>query len=140
MADLTITGSDVQWQSGPVLGDQPAGGTIAAGNAVYLHSGTLKWLRAQADGTADEAGASGYGIALNASFSNGRLNVAVNGAIVALGTGTAGSLYVISATAGAIAPYADISTTGHYLTPLCLGIGNNQVIVLSAYHSGSVKP
>jgi hypothetical protein len=60
--------------------------------------------------------------------------VALRGARVTLGAGAApaaSSIYVVSATAGGIAPAADIVTSGHYRTVIALGAGTNAVDVVA---------
>jgi hypothetical protein len=140
MAALSITATQVL----PVSGPQEhgiAGEAVTQGQAVYFAS-TGKWLKAQADGTTDEAGANGYGIALSAAGADMQpLAVAKPGAIVTLGAGAApaaGVVYFIGGTAGALNPAADLASTNKS-TPICVGIGSNKVKVLDgAYNAGSV--
>lgn len=140
MASLTITKANVAWVSGPV---EPgtAGEALDAGDAVYRAS-TGKWLKAQADGTTAEAGEYGYGIALaTADAADARIQVAVPGAIVGIGTGTAGLIYCPGTGAGDIVPSADLSTATQKVTPAFLGVGSNRLLVLGgAYNAGSVVP
>lgn len=138
MTALSITAANVVWQSGPKLGDQVGGEAFDAGAAVYYNATTGKWLKAQADGTAAEAGADGAGIALGSCDGDGgRVSIAVDGAIVSLGTGTAGVLYCPGTTAGALNPIADLASTNK-VTPIALGIGSNKVQVQRIYNAGSV--
>lgn len=138
MAALTVTASNVVYVSGPVVKDAVAGEAFAAGAAVYL-SATDTWLKAQGDGTAVEAGSNGIGIALaTADVAGARVSVATAGAIVTLGTGTAGIVYYIGDTAGSIFPVADLGSADK-VTPLCFGIGSNRVQLLgNNYNAGSV--
>lgn len=138
MAALSITAANVVWQSGPVLGDQIAGEAFAAGACVYKSNVTGKWLKAQCDGTALEAGSEALGIALATADADGsRVSIAVDGAVVSLGAGTAGVLYCPGATAGALNPIADLTSTNK-VTPIALGIGSNKVQVGRIYNAGAV--
>jgi hypothetical protein len=126
MADLTITAANVVPESNAVLMQGTAGATITAGQALYIDATTNTLKLAQADGTAAEAAA--VGIAVNGA-SSGQPVIYQTGGDLALGTGTNAVVYVVSATAGGIAPNADITTTGHRKTILATGIGSNKVKV-----------
>jgi len=136
--DLTITASGVVYVSGPKDGDQQAGEAFAAGAMVYL-SATGTWLKAQDDGTAVEAGQNGIGMALStADAANARVSIARPGAIVTIGTGTAGVIYTLSDNAGGLAPSAD-NGSADKITPAALGIGTSQVLLIYGYNAGAVK-
>jgi len=133
MASLTITAAQVLLVSGERKYGT-AGATITAGHAVYLDTATNTWKLAQCDGTAAEAGTDGLGIALHGASSGQPLDVAGPGCDVNLGAGAAaaaGTVYVVGATAGDIAPTADVSTSGHYRSILALGKGSNKVRVVA---------
>lgn len=136
---LTVTASNVVWQSGPVDKDCIAGEAFASGALVYLSaSGT--WLKAQGDGTAIEAGSLGIGIALaTADVAGARVSVARPEAVVSLGTGTAGTVYIVGDTAGGIYPAADAGTTDK-VTVVAVGIGSNKLKLGYIYDAGSVVP
>ncbi|RJP54315.1 MAG: hypothetical protein C4583_03050 [Anaerolineaceae bacterium] len=142
MVDLVVTATQVL----PSSGDTEkgiAGEAITAGQAVYKRATDGYWLKAQCDGTAEEAGATNCGIALvSALAANAPIVVALPGSIVTLGAGAApaaGTIYCIAAAAGGIAPSADMATTNK-VTVLAIGIGSNQVLVARVYNAGSVKP
>lgn len=125
MADLTITdvgiGSNTKTQPG-VFGE-----AADPGDVVYLNTSTSKWLKAQADGTAAEAGSANIGICLTLVEDDDEHGiVATSGTvrIVADAAFAEGTTYVVSTNAGAIAPDADISTTGNYKT--ILGVGGTE--------------
>lgn len=137
MSALSITASAVSLVSGAYRGDQIAGEAFAAGALVYLaDAGT--WLKAQCDGTAVEAGANLLGMALGTADAAGaRVSIATPGAIVSVGTGTAGIIYAPGATAGSLVPSADLTSTNK-VTPAALGIGSNKLQLMHAYNSGAV--
>lgn len=115
MANLTITASSVAKASEALVNrDYNAGTTVTAGQVVYL-SAVGTWLLAQCDGTDIESGlAVTMGIALHGSLSGQPLAVQVSGTITIGSTVVVGTEYVVSATAGAIAPHADLVTTNKY--------------------------
>jgi hypothetical protein len=109
MADLTVTAASVLWTSGSKISGI-AGATVTAGQAVYLDSVTSTLKLAQADGTAAEAAA--VGIALHAAGAGQPLVYADQGSIINIGaTTTKATTYVVSATAGGVAPQADLVST-----------------------------
>lgn len=141
MAALTITASQVLH----IEGDKETGlcgEAITQGQAVYKSGTTGYWLKAQCDGTADEAGATDCGIALNTTTAAGQpVTVAKPGSIVDLGAGAAAAAsipYFIGATAGAINVLGDMASTNK-VTLIAIGIGSNRVLVIRVYHAGSVK-
>lgn len=142
MAALSITATQVLL----ISGDSEKGiasAAITQGQAVYKSGTDGRWGLAQNDGTADEAGATNAGIALNASgAANQPITVALDGAVVDMGAGAAavaGIPYFIGATAGQLVVLGDLSTTNK-VTPLAFGVGTNYVLVRRVYHAGSVKP
>lgn len=137
MAALSITAANVLLTTGPVT-HGVSGAAVTAGQAVYRNDSTGKWLIAQCDGTAAEAGAGGYGIALNtADRADAPLSVARAGAIVALGAGTAGIVYYIGNTAGGLEVVGDLAAPDK-VVPIAIGIGSNSVLVIEAYNAGAV--
>lgn len=136
---LTITAANVAYVSGPTIGDQVAGEAFAAG-AILYKADDGKWYKAKSSGTAVQAGSRDIGMALNTTdAANARVTLAKHGAVVAIGTGTAGTIYVIGSTAGALAPVADLSSTNK-VQPAAIGIGTNQVMLLHGYNAGAVVP
>lgn len=137
MADLVQTATSVVY-SGP-LKQGIAGETITAGQTLCVDptGGTAKLFRAKSSGSA--AFAQVVGIACNGAAVNqpveyaspaGPIDITI-GATVAVGT-----MYVVSANLGAIAPYADL-TTGNYCVPL--GIADTATtILLNPWVSGII--
>lgn len=135
MVDLAVTPSQVVGVGSYSSQVRIAGATIVAGDALYLDSSN-QWLLADANVSATEANA--IGIALNGGDSGQPVTAITNGTVNlgAAAAAAAGVVYVVSATAGNIAPDVDV-TTGAYLTILGVGIGSNQV-KLSINASGVV--
>lgn len=136
---LSITAANVSLDSGP---SEPAiaGEAFAAGAILYYKPSDGRYYKAQADGTAEEAGNAGVGLALaTADAAGARIFVAKPGAIVSLGTGTAAVMYWAGRTAGSLIPTADLAQTDK-ATPVALGIGSNKVLLLYVYNAGSVVP
>ena len=137
---LSITAASVSLDSGPHDTDQVAGEAFVAGAVVYQRASDSKWLKAQSDGTAEEAGNVDIGIALGTADAAGaRVSIAKPGAVLSLGTGTAGVAYFIGRTAGAIVPAADLASTDK-ATLIGLGIGSSKLLLTRLYHAGSVVP
>jgi len=116
MADLTITAANVLLSSGRT-DTGTAGATITAGQAIYIDASDSNKLKlAQSDGTAAEADA--VGIALHAALAGQPLRYAVDGTTINIGATTAkNTTYVVSTTAGGVAPAADL-TSGHRIVSL----------------------
>lgn len=116
MADITITAASVaKGTDVTTVSNYPAGETITAGQVVYLKSSDSKWWKAQADGTAEESGSGvQVGIALHGSLANQPLVVQTAGTITIGATVVVGTTYVVAATAGGIAPHADLVSTNKY--------------------------
>jgi len=113
MADITVTAANVKVVSGAVKRTENAGATITAGQAVYLDSST-KWALCDAD---TEATAACDGIALHASLDGQPLTVMSGGTLNLGATLTVGEPYVVSTTAGGIAPESDLAS-GDFVTYL----------------------
>lgn len=118
MADVT-TGTSAVLRGGATT-DGIAGAAIAANQSVYLDTTQTppKWELADADAVAS-AGRDGLGIALNAAADGGHLRVAVSEGELTMSGATlvVGQAYVVSATAGGIAPYSDL-LSGDYVSIL----------------------
>lgn len=113
MADLTITAANVVAAADAKIGRGTAGAAITAGQSLYLDSADGRMKLADANsGTA--AARSCAGIALHAASSGQPIAYAYEGDVNPGATLTVGEIYVLSATAGGIAPEGDL-TTGHYV-------------------------
>lgn len=117
------------------------GATVTQGQPVYYDSATGTWKLADANPTGSgQAVTDTIGIALNAGSSGQPATVAV-GDITGINLGATlvvGTTYVVSATAGAICPIADL-TTGDF--PIILGTAQTAaVLILKPSAGGAAKP
>lgn len=115
-----------------------AGETVTAGQPVYLKASDSKYYKADANASAEAAGA--VAIMLHGADA-GQPIKAQSGGDITIGAGAApavGTIYVVSGTAGGIAPSADIAT-GWYVTILGVGAASN-IIKMKVYASGQLKP
>lgn len=120
MADLSQTAANVNRVSGRTRAGV-AGDTITAGMPVYEDLADSNHFK-PADADASEAASKAAGIALGGGSDGQEIIVQFSGEIDPGATATEGVVYVVSATAGGIAPVADL-TTGDYVC--ILGIGNS---------------
>ena len=136
MADLSITAADVKKTDTTLIAEGIAGGTVTAGQPVYRDSTASNKLKA-AD--ADVlASAAAVGIALHGASADQPLKYAIGGNLTLSSVMTVGAVYVVSTTAGGIAPVADLSS-GDYVT--LLGIATTATnLKISISVSGIAKP
>jgi hypothetical protein len=139
MTDLSITASQVQPGTTDAAFEYgTAGATITAGQAVYLDATTNKYKLADCDLSA--AAATVRGIALNGAADGQPIKVQTGGTIT-LGAGAApavGTVYVLSSTAGGIAPAADLAT-GKRTSIIGVGAATNTLLI-KINNSGQVVP
>ncbi len=136
-ADLTVTAANVAKFTGATTDHGTAGETITAGQPVYIDatdSGRLK----RCDANAGLANSQCVGIALHASSAGQPLTYLVSGEINPGATVTVGTVYVVSANAGGIAPVSDLAS-GWYTTILGVGTASNKIYV-SLVKSGVQVP
>lgn len=139
MADLTITATQVlpdTTSAGKTVNGY-CGEAITAGAVVYASAGTTYKL---ADADLSAAAATAIGIALNGGATGQPLIVQTAGSPT-IGVGasiTDGAVYVLSGTAGKIAPVADLAAAD-YVT--LIGVGNDvDGIDLKIFASGNLIP
>jgi hypothetical protein len=135
MADIVQTAANVKSGAGAVVSLERAGEAIDQGMPCYISNSDGKWYKADADNAAKYLAA---GIAMTKAAAaddyfllqkSGRCNLGA--------TLTTGEVYVVSATAGKIAPVADITTDWY---PCIVGISESTTgNVLLAFQAGSVK-
>lgn len=137
MAALTVTAANVTRVDGSTV-DGVGGATITAGQACYYDSASGKWKLAQDDGTAEEAGASGVGVALNGAADGQPIKIQTSGTYNAGATVTVGQVYCVADAAGDIVPYGDLASTDRVTI---LGVGTTAArILLQPLISGIQKP
>ena len=129
MADLSQTSSNVEWNNGAQQFTGEAGEAITAGQPVYRSATDGKLYRADANDTAAKADVVGIATS-TAERAGGIISYAPPGANIDVGATTVqGTIYVVSATVGAIATDADLGT-GEYVTVLFVGSGTSDVTLL----------
>lgn len=139
MTALTMTAASITLDSGPHDADAIAGEAFACGAVVYQRASDSKWLKAQCDGTAEEAGSVDLGIALStADAANARVTVAKTGAVLSVGAvATAGFYYCPGRTAGSLIPTADLASTDKS-TLIAQAISTSKLLLQRLYNAGSV--
>ncbi|MBT8198949.1 MAG: hypothetical protein KJO36_00395 [Acidimicrobiia bacterium] len=126
MADLTITAANVIAASGATTKLVTAGATITAGDAVYedtSDSNEYKLCDADVAGTADCDG-----IALTGSSDGQPLVIITKGDLNPGATATLGETYVVSTTAGGIAPISDLGS-GDFVTILGVATTTSNIAI-----------
>ena len=127
MTDIAITAANTKAGAGASIDHGVAGATITQGQALYYDADAGKWKLADADAaTAVERGSGKLGIALNGASDGQPVAVHRGGNITLGGTLVAGTVYVLSATAGGICPQADL-TTGDYV--VVLGVATSTTVL-----------
>lgn len=118
--DATITATQVAWVRGVRPRTVRGGAAITAGQVVYKNTATNEHELADADtDTASEVA----GVAISDGQDGRDMLIAPPGAVYNCGfTTTAGTIYVLSTTAGGIAPEADLAS-GDYVVVLFVGNG-----------------
>jgi hypothetical protein len=125
MADLVITAANVVSGTGARIAEGTAGVALTAGQVVYLDSATSTYKLADNDsGTA--AARSPKGIALHAAAAGQPIAVHTKGPITIGATVAASGIYVLSSTAGAICPAADLGS-GDYTS--IIGLGTSTTVI-----------
>lgn len=125
MADISITAGNVVAGSNSSRESGVAGEAITAGQAVYLASGTKKWMKADNNAATEEARRA-LGIALNGASLNQPLQVHRFGDITIGATLTAGSAYYLSDTPGGLSLVADVGS-GEYV--VLIGIAKSTTVL-----------
>lgn len=109
MADLVVTATAVVQGANTPTKRGTLGETVTAGQAVYLKTADQLIYKADANVTAAEAVV--VGIALNGGVAGQRVAYQTGGRITIGATTNVGTVYMLSATAGGICPYADLVGT-----------------------------
>lgn len=109
MADISVTAANVAKVSGAQTATGTAGAAITAGQPLYVDTANGNVLKL-VDADASDLASTVAGIALHTSASGQPITYLTSGDITIGATLTAGKVYVASATAGGIAPVADLTT------------------------------
>lgn len=109
MADISITAANVLPGSNARTENGTFGATVTQGQVVYKDASDGKYKLADND-SATAAVRAPVGIALNAGANGQPATIQKSGDITIGGTLTAGTVYVLSSTAGGIAPQADLAS------------------------------
>lgn len=125
MADLIITSGSVKKVAGSTVTDEGiAGVSVTAGQALYKSlTNAGKLALADAD---TEAESIFEGIALHAAGADQPVEYAVGGLIDIGATVAVGQFYVVSVTAGGIAPYGDLAT-GDFPSSVGFGVTTGRI-------------
>lgn len=124
--DLSITATSVAPSANAIIRSATAGATITAGKLVYKSATDNKLYLADGD-SATAATRDCVGIALVSSAAGAPCAYVIEDPALVIGaTVTNGTIYVLSATAGGIAPAADL-TTGWYATVVAVGTSSTTV-------------
>jgi len=125
-SDLSITAANVTPSANAITRQATAGVGIAAGKLVYKSRSDFKLYLAQGNGsTADIRDCVGVAV-VSSSAGTTCTYVIEDPALVIGATVSNGTVYVLSATAGGIAPLAD-ATTGWFPTVVAVGTSSSTV-------------
>lgn len=137
MADLTVTAANVVPASDATIErNYNAGATVTAGQTVYLDTTTNTWKLADANASVLTAALGG--VALHGAAAGQPLAVITRGGYNPGATAVVGMIYVLSATAGGIAPMGD-AVTGWYTSILGVATTASNIQV-NIQNSGVAKP
>ena len=119
MADLVIVEASIAAAADATIIQVTSGATVLQGQPVYLNSSNQYVL---ADTDLSAAAAVVAGISLNSTTSGQPIDLIAAGTLTVGGSGVAvGTVYVLSGTAGKLAPAADLNN-GDFTTVLGIGL------------------
>ena len=134
MADISITAANVHPGSASKILRVQYGVTVTAGQIIYLDTADAKYKLGDANASTTTAGADGLLVAMT-NGSADDYGLATSGGLYDVGASvTEGLIYVVSGTAGGIAPSADLAS-GWNCSVVGIGAASNQ-IDLQLYASG----
>jgi len=131
MADLSQTPANVRAGSGAVTTLATAGEAFDAGMPLYLNSNDGRWYKADAD---DSSKYNATGYALTGSDAAADSFVVQTGGQCNVGATTVqGQIYVVSSTAGKIAPSSDMTTNWYpAIVGAALNTGGDLQLILKS--------
>ena len=125
--ELSITAANVVPSSGAKIKTGTAGATITAGQLVYVDTADSFKLKLSDCNSGTSAVRDVDGLAINGASAGQQVSYVTFDPALTIGATTAnGTIYVLGATAGGIAPAADI-TTGWYVAVIGLGLPSNKL-------------
>lgn len=133
MADISITASAVVPSSSATIASGKAGEAINAGQLVYKDATDSNKIKLADANSAAKVGV--IGMAINSAGAAGQYvtYVTKDPELTIGGTRTVGAIYILSATAGGVAPVADL-TTGWYSAPIAV-VKTATAIALDCTHT-----
>lgn len=131
MVDLTVTAANVVKGTDAVVQRGVAGATITAGQPLYKDATASDTLKV-ADTDVSAAASRVVGIALHAASTGQPIEYQTDGEITIGATMTVGEIYVLSGTAGGIAPRADLATLDY---TSIIGIAKTAAILSLKLHN-----
>lgn len=126
MANVAITAANVAPGADAIFETGVSGATITAGQCVYKDASDSNKFKLCDNDSGTAAARTPYGIAVGGASNNQRLSVQTQGDITIGGTVVPGFIYVPSATAGAIAPSADLVATNYTSV---LGVARSATVI-----------
>jgi len=136
-SDISITASAVIPSSSAIVAHYTAGATITAGQLVYYDTATSTVKLADANASA--AASTVRGIAVNGASSGQSINVCTYDPELTIGgTLTVGDVLFCSATAGGIAPAADVAS-GWYVTVIGVVVSSTKICFGTTMRSAAAK-
>lgn len=144
MANYTLTSSSVVPSTSALMRETTAGATIGAGQPIYLDSADLdaqnRGKAKLADANASATTAAVVGLAANSASAGQPIRYIEEDSDYTHGltSATAGDVVVLSATAGALCPAADIAT-GYYPV-VCLVVTSATKAILKIVAGTAAKP
>lgn len=124
MADLSITAANVGVRGATTIDVVRVGENVTQGQTAYYNESDQLYYKADANASATTAAA--VGVFLSAASTSGYAALMRKGQVNLGATLTAGETYVVSATAGGIAPIAD-TTTGWWITILGTAVSSSEL-------------
>lgn len=113
MADFSVTAASVVKTANTAISEGIAGGTLTAGQAVYIDTSDSSKLKGcDADASASSVAA---GITLHGASSGQPIKYATSGNLTFNAAFAAGDCVCVSTTVGGLAPYADLAS-GDFVT------------------------
>lgn len=122
MSDISVTVGNVKWIRGVPPFKGTAGATVTRGQVAYLNTSTGKYGLADAD---TDAASEVAGVFLTDGYDGADCLIAPPGAVIDWGDDLdPGTIYVLSTTAGGVAPWDDLGD-GDYVVVLAIGGGDS---------------